>query len=142
MSARLGRESFAADPSDLSGRLAMAQSFFSMGNVDEGIRVLEEARAQSSSAANVSFMPGQALLNRGAPQDVSRAFEVFQYGKHREVGGRTGGSDHNRSDQSLGARRALPGGFELRRSTRSRGLADVGRRDQCFRVHQTETARR
>jgi len=58
MSARLDRESFAADPSDLSGRLAMAQSFFSMGNVDEGIRVLEEARAQSSSAANVSFMFG------------------------------------------------------------------------------------
>ena len=75
--AHLARESFAADPSDLNGRLAMAQSLFSMGNADEGIHVLEEARAQSSSAANVSFMLGQALLNRGTPQDVSRAFEVF-----------------------------------------------------------------
>jgi len=75
--AHFARESFAADPSDLNGRLAMAQSLFSMGNVDEGIRVLEEARAQSSSAANVSFMLGQALLNRGTPQDVNRAFEVF-----------------------------------------------------------------
>ena len=69
--------SFAADPSDLNGRLAMAQSLFSMGNVDEGIHVLEEGRALSSSAANVSFMLGQALLNRGTPQDVNRAFEVF-----------------------------------------------------------------
>jgi tetratricopeptide (TPR) repeat protein len=75
--ARFARESFAADPSDLNGRLAMAQSLFSMGNVDEGIRVLEEGRALSSSAANVSFMLGQALLNRGTPQDVNRAFEVF-----------------------------------------------------------------
>jgi tetratricopeptide (TPR) repeat protein len=75
--ARFARESFAADPSDLNGRLAMAQSLFSMGNVDEGIRVLEEARAQSSSAPNVSFMLGQALTSRGTPQDVNRAFEVF-----------------------------------------------------------------
>ncbi len=75
--AHFAREAFAADPSELNGRLAMAQSLFSMGNVDEGIRVLEEARAQSGSAANVSFMLGQALLNRGTPQDVSRAFEVF-----------------------------------------------------------------
>src|ERR1019366_6579842 len=75
--ARFARDSFGADPSDLNGRLAMAESLFSMGNVDEGIRVLEEGRAQSSSAANVSFMLGQALLNRGTPQDVNRAFEVF-----------------------------------------------------------------
>lgn len=75
--AHFARESFAADSSDVNGHLAMAQSLFSMGNVDEGIRVLEEARAQSSSAANVCFMLGQALLNRGTPQDVNRAFEVF-----------------------------------------------------------------
>ena len=75
--AHFALESFAADPSELSGRLAMAQSHFSMGNVDDGIRVLEDARAQSGSAANVSVMLGQALLNRGAPQDVSRAFDVF-----------------------------------------------------------------
>jgi tetratricopeptide (TPR) repeat protein len=75
--ARFARDSFGADPSDLNGRLAMAESLFSMGNVDEGIRVLEEGRAQSSSAANVSFMLGQALLNRGTPQDVNRAFVVF-----------------------------------------------------------------
>jgi tetratricopeptide (TPR) repeat protein len=75
--ASFARDSFAADPSDLNGRLAMAASLFSMSNVDEGIRVLEEGLAQSNSAANVSFMLGQALLNRGTPQDVSRAFEVF-----------------------------------------------------------------
>ena len=75
--AHFARESFAADPSELSGRLAMAQSHFSMGNVDEGIQVLEEARANSGSAANVSVMLGQALLNRATQQDVSRAFEVL-----------------------------------------------------------------
>ena len=75
----------------------MAQSHFSMGNVDEGIRVLEEARASSSSAANVSFILGQALLNRGTPQDVSRA-SSFRYSQHREVGARTGGPDHDRGD--------------------------------------------
>jgi len=75
--ASFARDSFAADPSDLNARLAMAQSLFGMGNVDEGIRVLEEARGRSGSAANVSYMLGQALLNRGTPQDVNRAFEVF-----------------------------------------------------------------
>jgi len=93
------RESFAADPSDLSGRLAMAQSLFSMGNVDEGIRVLEEARGRSSSAANVSYMLGQALLNRGTPQDVNPRIRSVQHGQHREVVARTGGPDHDRSDQ-------------------------------------------
>jgi tetratricopeptide (TPR) repeat protein len=74
--ARFARESFGADPSELNGRLAMAQSFFGMGNLDEGIRVLEETYLQST-APNVSFMLGQALLSRGTPQDLERAFEVF-----------------------------------------------------------------
>jgi tetratricopeptide (TPR) repeat protein len=75
--ARFARESFGADPSELNGRLAMAQSFFSMGNVDEGIRVLEETHVRSNSAPHVSFMLGQALMSRGTTQDVKRAFEVF-----------------------------------------------------------------
>jgi tetratricopeptide (TPR) repeat protein len=75
--ARFARDSFGADPSELHGRLAMAQASFSMGNVDEGIRILEEAYTQSNSAPNVSFMLGQALMGRGTEQDVARAFEVF-----------------------------------------------------------------
>jgi tetratricopeptide (TPR) repeat protein len=87
--ARYARESFGADSSDLNARLALAQSFFSMGNVDEGIRVLEEAYTQSTSAPNVSFMLGQALMSRGTKQDVNRAFEVFSTANianlHREL---------------------------------------------------------
>jgi tetratricopeptide (TPR) repeat protein len=76
-SARYARESFGADPSELHGRMAMAQAAFAIGNPDEGIRILEEAYVQSKYAPNVSFMLGQALVNRGAVADLSRAFEVF-----------------------------------------------------------------
>ena len=82
--ARFARDSFGADPSDLNARLAMAQSFFSMGNVDEGIRVLEEAYS-GSKAANVSFMLGQALMSRGSIEDVNRAFEVFRTADIRKL---------------------------------------------------------
>jgi tetratricopeptide (TPR) repeat protein len=75
--ARFARESFGADPTELSGRLAMAQASFIMGNSDEGIRILEEAYAQADSAPNVSFMLGNALVIRGTQKDVARAFEVF-----------------------------------------------------------------
>jgi tetratricopeptide (TPR) repeat protein len=75
--ARFAREALGAGPAELNSRLAMAESFIGMGSPDEGIRVLEEAHAQSQGAANVSFMLGQALLHRGAPQDLKRAFEVF-----------------------------------------------------------------
>lgn len=63
--ARFARDSFGADPSELRGRLAMAQSAVSHGNVDEGIRILDEAYAQWISAPHVGFMLGQALLSRG-----------------------------------------------------------------------------
>jgi hypothetical protein len=75
--ARYARESFGADSSELHGRMAMAQAAFALGNRDEGIRILEEAYVQSKYAPNVSFILGQALLNRGADADLSRAFEVF-----------------------------------------------------------------
>jgi predicted Zn-dependent protease len=79
--ARFARESFGADPAELNGRLAMAQTSFSMGNLDEGIRILEEAYAQADSAPNVSFMLGQALMGRGSEQDISRAVDVFSTAK-------------------------------------------------------------
>jgi hypothetical protein len=79
--ARLARESFGADSTDLHGRLAMAQASFSMGNVDEGIGILEEAYARADLAPNVSFMLGQALMARGTEQDVNRAVEVFTTAK-------------------------------------------------------------
>ena len=75
--ARLAREAFAADPTELSGRLVMAQTAFSNDKPDEGIGILEEAYAQSSAAPNVSYMLGQALLSRGTDQDVGRAVDVF-----------------------------------------------------------------
>ncbi len=79
--ARLARESFGADSTELHGRLAMAQASISMGNLDEGIRILEEAYTQAGSVPNVSFMLGQALMGRGTEQDVNRAFEVFSTAK-------------------------------------------------------------
>lgn len=75
--ARYARDSFGADSSELHGRMSMAQAAFALGNRDEGIRILEEAYVQSKYAPNVSFMLGQALLNRGADADLPRAFEVF-----------------------------------------------------------------
>src|SRR5208282_5842117 len=71
------QEELGAGPKEVNSTLAMAESFMGMGSPDEGIRVLEEAHAQSKGAANVSFMLGQALLHRGAPQDLKRAFDVF-----------------------------------------------------------------
>lgn len=75
--ARFAREAFGAGPGELNGRLALAESFIAIGNPDEGIRILEEVHALSKAAANVCFMLGEALLHRGAPQDLKRAFEVF-----------------------------------------------------------------
>ena len=79
--ARLAREAFGADPTDLQGRLAMAQVSVSMGNLDEGIRILEEAYPQADHAPHVSFMLGQALMARGTVADLSRAIDVFSSAK-------------------------------------------------------------
>lgn len=84
--ARFARESFAADSGELEGRLAMAQASFSMGNVDEGIQILEEAYGKADSAPNVSFMLGQALMTRGTEHDFDRAFEVFSTAKLAHLG--------------------------------------------------------
>jgi tetratricopeptide (TPR) repeat protein len=79
--ARLSREAFAADPTELNGRLAIAQAAFNNGNTDEGIGILEEAYTQSNSAPNVCFMLGQALMGRGTESDVNRAVDVFSSAK-------------------------------------------------------------
>jgi tetratricopeptide (TPR) repeat protein len=75
--ARFAREAFGAGPGELNGRFALAESFIAIGNPDEGIRILEEVHTLSKAAANVCFMLGEALLHRGAPRDLKRAFEVF-----------------------------------------------------------------
>ena len=75
--ARFAREAFGAGPRELNGLLALAESFIAIGNPGEGIRILEEVHTQSKAAANVSFMLGEALMQRGGPQDLKRAFEVF-----------------------------------------------------------------
>lgn len=79
--ARFARDSFGADSTNLHGRLAMAQASFSLGSVDEGVRILEEAYARADSGANVSFMLGQALMARATQQDVNRAVEVLTAAK-------------------------------------------------------------
>jgi predicted Zn-dependent protease/transcription elongation GreA/GreB family factor len=75
------REAFGADPSDLQGRLAMAQMSISTGNLNEGIRILEEAYVQADYAPHVSYMLGQSLLSRGTETDVRRAVDVFTTAK-------------------------------------------------------------
>jgi tetratricopeptide (TPR) repeat protein len=77
----LARESFGADPTDLEGRLAMAQASVATGNLDEGIRIFSEAYAQADNAPHVSFMFGQALMARGTEADLSRAIGVFNSAK-------------------------------------------------------------
>jgi transcription elongation GreA/GreB family factor len=52
-----------------------------MGNLDECIRILEEAYAKADLAPNVCFMLGQALMARGTDHDFDRAFEVFSSAK-------------------------------------------------------------
>jgi predicted Zn-dependent protease/transcription elongation GreA/GreB family factor len=79
--ARFAREAFGADPTDLQGRLAMAQASVGLGNLDEGIRIFSEAYAQADNAPHVSFMFGQALMARGTEADLSRAIEVFNSAK-------------------------------------------------------------
>ena len=79
--AQLARESFGADPTDLQGQLVMAQSSISGGNLNEGIRILEEACVQADYAPHVSYMLGQALMARGADADISRAIGVFNSAK-------------------------------------------------------------
>jgi tetratricopeptide (TPR) repeat protein len=83
--ARFARESFGADPTELHGRLAMAQVCVSMGNLDEGIRILEESYALADYAPHVSFMLGQALMARGTEPDLSRAIEVFSSAKFENL---------------------------------------------------------
>jgi transcriptional regulator with XRE-family HTH domain/transcription elongation GreA/GreB family factor len=79
--AHLARESFGADPTDLQGKLAMAQSSIGRGNLSEGIRILEEAYVQANYAPHISYMLGQALMARGADADVNRAISVFNSAK-------------------------------------------------------------
>jgi tetratricopeptide (TPR) repeat protein len=79
--ARLARESFGADPTELEGRLAMAHASVATGNLDEGIRIFSEAYAQSNNTPHVSLMFGQALMARGTEADLSRAIEVFNAAK-------------------------------------------------------------
>jgi predicted Zn-dependent protease len=75
--AQFARDAFAADASELQSQMAIAQAAFSLNNVDEGIRILEQANLQSRSMPNVCFTLGQALMGRGKDEDVARAFEVF-----------------------------------------------------------------
>ena len=76
------REAFGADPTDLQGRLAMAQMSVSTGNLDEGIRILEEAYVQADYAPHVSYMLGQSARRRVArKRDVRRAVDVFTSAK-------------------------------------------------------------
>lgn len=79
--ARFARESFGADSRGLSGRIAMGQAALSMENADDCIRILEDAYSQGDTAANVSFMLGQALTSRGTERDINRAVEVFSTAK-------------------------------------------------------------
>ena len=79
--AHFARESFGADPTDLQGRLAMAQAAVGSGNLDEGIRILDEAYVQADYAPHVSLMLGQSLMARARETDVSRAIEVFTSAK-------------------------------------------------------------
>ena len=107
--ARFAREAFGADPDELNGRLALAESFISQGSPDEGIRVLEETRELSKGAAHVSFMLGQALMHRGTPQDLKRAFDVFSTANLANLPRELVDPHHGRRRQSLGARGTLRG---------------------------------
>jgi tetratricopeptide (TPR) repeat protein len=75
--AQFARDAFAADASELQSQMAIAQAAFSRNDVDEGIRILEQANLQSKSMPNVCFMLGQALMGRGKDEDIARAFTVF-----------------------------------------------------------------
>jgi tetratricopeptide (TPR) repeat protein len=75
--AQFARESFAADPSEILSQIAIAYAAFSRNDIDEGIRILEQAYLQSKSAPHVCFMLGQALMGRGRDEDIERTFEVF-----------------------------------------------------------------
>lgn len=75
--AQFARDAFAADASQLPSQMAIAQAAFSRNDVDEGIRILEQANLQSKSMPNVCYMLGQALMGRGKEEDIARAFTVF-----------------------------------------------------------------
>lgn len=75
--AQFARDAFAADASELQSQMAIAQAAFSRNDVDDGIRILEQANLQSKSMPNVCFMLGQALMGRGKDEDIARAFTVF-----------------------------------------------------------------
>ncbi len=74
---RFAREAFAADAYELQSQMAIAQAAFGRKDVDEGIRILEQANLQSKSMPNVCFMLGKALMGRGRDEDIARAFTVF-----------------------------------------------------------------
>jgi len=75
--AQFARDAFAADASELQSQMAIAQAAFGANNIDEGIRILEQANLQSKSMPNVCFMLGQALMGRGKDKDIAHAFTVF-----------------------------------------------------------------
>lgn len=75
--AQFARDAFAADASELQSQMAIAQAAFSRNDVDEGIRILDQANLLSKSMPNVCFMLGQALMGRGKDEDIARAFTVF-----------------------------------------------------------------
>jgi tetratricopeptide (TPR) repeat protein len=99
--AQFARDAFAADASELQSQMAMAQVAFGGNNIDEGIRILEQANLQSKSMPNVCFMLGQALMGRGKDEDIARAFTVLSTANIANI-------NHDLVDPlTLGAIRAL-----------------------------------
>lgn len=74
---RLAMESTAACPDEPTGYIAMAQAAFLEQRKDDGIRFLEQAFSIGKASLSLSFMLGQALLQRGSEQDVNRAVELL-----------------------------------------------------------------
>ncbi len=74
---RYARDSFGADSSDIDAQISLAQALMANGNRDDAIIFFEEIHARFKEMPNVNFMLGEALLDRGAATDLSRAFDVF-----------------------------------------------------------------
>jgi hypothetical protein len=53
------------------------KSPFNKGHSDEGIRVLEQVYSRNKPPLPLILMLGQALLQRGAEQDVERAANIL-----------------------------------------------------------------
>ena len=67
----------AANPTDMSQRMLLAQTYVELGQADKGIAQLRVLRKQNSADSESAILLATALLARGTPADLAEADKLL-----------------------------------------------------------------